>query len=326
MRYVVVTILTVVSCSCCAALAEITPFVVENSTGAQYNAAVSGSLVLWGQSTFIKGKDLGTGDTFTIDQAGEPKTNGSTVVFRGTRNGVFHLYAMDIKSGREWIVGASATVQSTQSFGENIVTWLGLGFHAYDIRTDQDTVIPSPGGGSLGKADESGNIVVMDQTSGLAIYGYDLNDGRMFSIAQDNNRGLMTPAISGNIVVWKKVVSVSAEIWACDLSNNTTFPIDVGVWGHAWPDIDGRYVVWGDGRNGGPTSLIWGYDLLTGVEFQISQGPAIAKYPRVSGNLVVWESYDVGEVGRVMGAYIPEPASVGLLALGGALLAARRRR
>ena len=70
---------------------------------------------------------------------------------------------------------------------------------------------------------------------------------------------------------------------------------------------------------------IWGYDLLTGQEFPIFQGPGNQANPKISGNLVVWDSYVVGNPGRIMAAYIPEPCSGGLLGLGAALLAARRR-
>jgi beta propeller repeat protein len=136
------------------------------------------------------------------------------------------------------------------------------------------------------------------------------------------------PSISGNIVVWRDGNN-GGDIRGYDLATGTAFPIHVespiNYTGQNDPDIDGRYVVWEDGRNGVDND-IWGYDLLTGQEFPIFQGPGNQADPKISGNLVVWDSYISGATGRIMGAYIPEPASVALLGLGGALLAARRRR
>jgi len=97
----------------------------------------------------------------------------------------------------------------------------------------------------------------------------------------------------------------------------------VGPYAQTSPDVDGRFVVWEDHRNGVDAD-VWGYDLLTGMEFPIYQGPGDQQRPKISGDLVVWYTDITGEPSRIWAAYIPEPASMGLFGLGAALLAGRR--
>jgi TolB protein len=89
------------------------------------------------------------------------------------------------------------------------------------------------------------------------------------------------------------------------------------------PAIDGNLVVWADSRNGNHD--IYGYDLAKGVEFPIYVGPGDQYFPAVSGNLVVWESDLNGNV-NIYGTYVPEPATLALVAMGAVAAMLRRKR
>ena len=69
---------------------------------------------------------------------------------------------------------------------------------------------------------------------------------------------------------------------------------------------------------------IYGYDLAKGVEFPIYVGPGEQYFPAVRGNLVVWME-DLNGDTNTYGAYVPEPATLSLLALGGLAILRRRK-
>src|SRR3989344_5439537 len=63
---------------------------------------------------------------------------------------------------------------------------------------------------------------------------------------------------------------------------------------HQWsPDIDGRWMVFGDHRSG-----IWEiylYDFKTGTEYPLTSASiSQSNYPRIDRNIVVWEDYRDG--------------------------------
>jgi len=55
-----------------------------------------------------------------------------------------------------------------------------------------------------------------------------------------------------------------------------------------FPRIDGRYVVWHDGRTPANERDIYCYDLCLQFESPVYQGPGVQAYPEISGNMVVW--------------------------------------
>ena len=206
------------------------------------------------------------------------------------------IYALDLRTGRELPVCTAIWDQEAPAVSGNIIVWA-------DYR----------------RANPIRDPLISD------IYGYDATTGREFLIASDpDNYRQVKPAISGNVVVWADMHN-GGDIWGYDLESNTPFPIHVGPYGQNDVDIDGRYVVWEDSRNGADTD-IWGYDLLTGKEFPIYQGPGHQSDPSISGNLVVWDFPGPGDRDRVWGAYIPEPASLALLAVVCPILLFRPRR
>jgi beta propeller repeat protein len=308
----------------------------------------------------VKGKDISTGETFIVDGPApdelDPVSNGSIVVWRDKRTGNFDLYAMDLQTAQQRTLVDEPHSQVEQAVSENYLVWKdwrhsqsgGLpeygnaDIYAMDLRTGQEFAVctasydqsgPGVDGNIIVWADKRRYVPGLTSTLISDIYGYDTATGQEFLIAAAQDGVPQTsPAISGNIVVWRDGHN-GGDIMGYDISTGEAFPIHVespdDYTGQTVPDIDGQYVVWVDGREG-PDGAVWsirGYDLLTSREFIVFQDAGYVTFPSISGNLLTWTWHPVGvDNERIMAAYIPEPASVCLLAAGGALLAARRRR
>ena len=327
-----------------AARGHFSPFLVKPVGGGQHNPDVSGTVVVWveysdGDSS-VRGKDVATGKSFLVDEPAVresgPVIDGDLVVWGDNRAGNFDIFARDLVTGEELTIVDEPHGQGSGAVGGGIVVWhdtrnsptgvppefSNWDIYAFDIQSGREFAVsraawdqrdPAISGDIIVWEDHRAEIPGFYPTWGR-IYGYDVTTGREFLIAADDG-GIdqVKPAISGSIVVWVEM-RVGSGIWGHDLDSNTTFPIHVGPYSQNDADIDGRYVVWEDSRSGTDQD-IWGYDLLTGEEFPIYRGPGNQADPSISGNLVVWESHIVGEDSRIWGAYIPEPATAGLLAL-----------
>ncbi len=340
-----------------AAWAEFSPFLVDATGGSQHNPDASGSLVVWEEFVdghyVIRGKDLPGGSTFVVE---EPNTSlvgvvadGGLVLWSDSRSGDADIRALDLGTGEHWVVVDEPRNQGRAAIDGSIIVWQDArsspdhvppefsnrDIYALDLRTGQEFAVctalwdqedPAVSGDIIVWADyRRANPILNPLISD--IYGYNLSTGREFLIASaDDDVRQVKPAISESVVVWADMHN-GGDIWGYDLDSNTSFPICINPYGQNDVDIDGRYVVWEDWRNGVDKD-IWGYDLLTGREFPIYQGPGNQGDPSISGNLVVWDFSAPGDQDRVWGAYIPEPATAAVLCLGlaGLLVQGRRRR
>jgi len=344
MRIPVVASLAVWAVSVSAAWAQFAPFPIEDSGGGQANPDVHGTVVVWMEfrdgDFAVRGKDLATGSTFLINEPTgtklHPVTDGTLVVWHDDRSGNPDIYARDLQSGQERPLVSHPAAQLDHALDGTFLVWedgrncpsnvpseyTNYEIYAMDLASGQEFSVCTVGWDQLNPA-ISGDIIVWQdhraQFPGFVptwgrIYGYDVTTGGEFLIAASSDGvDQVKPAISGNIVVWADMHN-GGDIWGHDLDSNTRFPIHVGPYSQNDVDIDGRYVVWEDWRNGVDTD-IWGYDLLTGEEFPIYQGPGNQSDPKVSGNLVVWDFPGPGDQDRIWGAYIPEPGCAGLVAL-----------
>ena len=337
---------------------QFSAFLVEEIGGAQHNPDVSGTVVVWMEfingDYAVRGTDLLTADSFMVTQgegtALDPVIDGNTVVWRDRRSGDFELYAYDVLTRDERPVVHEIHIRGRPAFAGDSVVWAdgrnspprvppefgNLDIYAVDLRTGDEFLVA----GSLWNQQNpavSGDIIVWQDSRRANpmfkpltsdIYGYDVTTGRDFLIAwAADNVPQVKPDISGNIVVWQDMHN-GGDIRGYDLATDTHFPIHVGPSSQGDVAIDGRYVVWEDGRNATNDNNfdIYGYDLLTGQEFPICVAPGKQSDPRISGNLVVWDHRVPGELDRIYGAYIPEPACAVLLLAGGAVLFGRRAR
>jgi beta propeller repeat protein len=130
-----------------------------------------------------------------------------------------------------------------------------------------------------------GNIIVFEKNGD--IYGYNLSTSLEFPICANPYRQL-SPAISGNIVVWGDYRKDEdyPDIYGYNLSTSTEFPICTNPDDQYGLAISGNIVVWVDRRNGNYD--IYGYNLATSTEFLISTKPGYRSDLAIGGDTVVW--------------------------------------
>ena len=341
--------------TCPAAVAQFDAFLVEDSGGAQLGPDVDGSIVIWGEPgdgtyQLVRAKDLVTGEILLdkhtdFFKAFDHAVTGSLVFWSDAREGDYDVYAIDLQTSQERIIAHALNNQKVTAASDHYVVWkddrnsrtdvppeqFNSDIYAMDLRTGQEIPVCTAGGLQEDPDVDGEFFVWSDQRRFvpslapyvLHIFGYDASTGQEILIAEDTGDVRhVKPAVSGDTVVWVDLTSEGNDIMGYHISTGETFPIHEG--GCDRPDIDGRYLVWEDWRNGTDKD-IWGYDLLTGEEFPIFQGPGDQKAPKISGDLVVWYTSTADETPRIMAAYIPEPASLMLLAGCAAMVAARRR-
>ncbi len=182
---------------------------------------------------------------------------------------------------------------------------------ALDLTTGTEQRLTTAGNGQ--DPDIDGNRVVWRNWSTGKIVVHDLTTGAETNASLlGGSVQLVTPRISGDIVVWTdyRASAKYGEIYMRDLnapsdqpvSQSPTDPlIDDVVKDKRNPDIDGNIVVWEDWRNA--TQDQWGWwsnpdiymkDLSTGIEQPVTTDPADQYRPAVSGNRVVWMDYRNG--------------------------------
>ena len=305
----------------------------------------------------VKGKDLATGGQFVLDGAGvaelDPVTNGSIVVWRDKRTGDFDLYAFDVETGLQSALLTHPGNQRQVTVGQDYVVWQDdrnspsgvppeFGNHdiyALNLATGEEFSVctaaydqggPAISGDIIVWADKRRYIPVITPTFTSDIYGYNVTTGEEFLIAQAaEGAGNSGPDISGNIVVWQDGRN-GGDIWGYNLSTDETLPIHVDS-----PDdytgqtAQGRWRLrcldrWA--RRAGRRYLERNrLRFRREEEFVIFQDAGYVSFPSISGDLVMWTWSPVGEETRIMAAYIPEPASLMLLAGGVTAVVARRR-
>lgn len=112
------------------------------------------------------------------------------------------------------------------------------------------------------------------------------------AVSTDPNPQL-TPAVSGDIVVWKESRNGNFDIYGYDLAKQQELAIVTDTSTQQSPAVSGNIVVWQDLRNGNWD--IFSKNLVTGVETQVTTDLSTQQNPAISGNIVVWEDFRDGD-------------------------------
>ena len=189
--------------------------------------SISGDVVVWGDLGDIYGKNLSTGDMYTICTApgsqSYPVIDGDIVIWRDTRNGGdnFSLYGYDLSTSTEFPI-CLGTADDRFDISGNIVVW-------QDVRNDPK---------------ESS-----EPFTNLDIYGLDLTSGQEFAICLESGDQCM-PSISEDTVVWTDGRNggwANYDIYGYDLLSGTEFGICTILGAQQEADISGNLVVWNSG-------------------------------------------------------------------------------
>lgn len=288
----------------------------------------------------IYGQDLVTGETWalSLDPAHESGSgiDGDTVVWE--RDG--DIIGYDLQSRGEFVIAGGAHQEELPDISGDIVVWHDdrdnyptlTDIYAKNLATD--TTFPVyVGSGTQRYARINDNTVAWeDHRSDTAdIYANDLSTGQTFAVCTDASEQLR-PDVGGDWIVWTdsdnanvNAPGADQDIRGYNMVTGELLDIAVGEGLARWARTDGKTVVWRDDRHG--HTDIFGFDLETREEFEISVHPDWATWAYVHENLVVWRDVNSAN-GRydIVGAYVPEPMTLTVLAGGAWLLVARRRR
>jgi len=314
------------------AVAGISVFPICTYSGDQEHVDVSDGVVVWrhyGEGIYTG--DLGEHYTIPVVEhlslGGNghdfPAISGSIVVYERNAAGMGQkdIYAYDLDSNTEIAVcTAVGSIQYFPDISGDVAVWVDTrdvgGIYGKNLTDGNEFVVyQTVSGMSAANPAIDGNIVVWDADGD--IYGFDLSTQSSFTVCAHSGYQ-MHPAVSGRTVVWQDDRDGDYAIYGYDLDSNTEFRVFLGQDDQEFPAIDGDIVVWKDEYYG-----IRGKVLSTGELLNIGGGSA-AWYPAISGDLAAWQSHSGNW--DIYGAYVPEPATLGLLALGVLSLPRKRRR
>jgi len=242
------------------------------AAGRQRYAKVSGSIAVWQDDRdsqrdiyafdlqnrlplVLSGMPLGDG----IQQR-YPKISGSYILYEHLVDGLFNLFVYNLSAGTISPVFLSPYRQINSAIEGSIAVWMedhGSVFQVYscDVSRSAPATAVSPGSFAQWYPAISGSVVVWAEDrqlgTGLDIYGYDLSEGKEFSICSalgDQNY----PDLSGRLVVWQDLSKgpSDSDIWAFDLNKGFLFPVAADGQNDQYPAISGRRVVWQRGISG----------------------------------------------------------------------------
>ena len=310
-----------------------TKFPICTAEGSQANPRISGNHVVWedkrGTTDDIYGYNLITGEEFPIAAGAVHERHvaiDNDIVVWTEATGVADqdIYGKNLITGEVFAVSTAAGDQSRAVIGGDLVVWhddrgTPSGLYGKYLSGGDEFLISD---GPTQDHATDGDLVVWAThlDAGVnAIYGkYLSTNEEIVIIEQTGNQD--QPALSDDIVVWHNV----NDVYGKNLNTDEIFPISTHPAQQYVPEISGNYVVWADDRNG--YDDVYGYDLTTGHEFPICVSEISSWMADIDGNLVVWaEGEGGGGNYNIYGAYIPEPCTLALLALGGLAVQSNRK-
>ena len=139
-----------------------------------------------------------------------------------------------------------------------------------------------------------------------------------------HNGGGRSPDISGDYVVYVgNDGGNDDDIFLYDISTGLTTQLTNTTYTEITPRISGSGVVW-TGVTPGSDYEIFYHDLLTDETWQLTDNDGLEqRWPQISGTHIAWRGFD-GVDYEIYSTTVPEPATLGLLLMGGLVLLRRR--
>lgn len=321
---------------------------VRTTDKAQTDPAVCGNVIVWSEyytsdqevwsyniATGVTAQITGAPVRPTASDCRHPDVYGDVIVYYN--QDTWKVDGHSLSTGSYFDISRREGTCDSCRIGGNYVVYeytpnvlsSDVDIFAYDLNTGQESVVVDLDGFEM-NPDVDGNVVVWadwrNPPRQYDIYGYDLSAKQEFPVwLGTDSPGY--PRISGTTVVWQSYEEnpgggSSYNVYSLDLRTGQRQPICVGAQDSQYPVVSGDFIVWQDDRNGDID--LYGYRISTGAEFQITSGNGHQLLPDLDGNVLVWVDYRSGNRDLYM-TYIPEPAALFVLTMGGVgLLRARR--
>jgi hypothetical protein len=262
---------------------------------------ISGSLLVWQDTSGVFGVDVSTGKPLPIPSSGtsEPDVSGSLVVWK---QGASAINGLDVSTGAQF----SVPVGDAKVFGPavsdaGVVAWLaqdtnGIAVLAWDRATNATSEA-----GRISTARLSQELLGPPRVSGRQVMFPDLTTdpasrSRMILFNLDGGqRQPFNDSFSGSPVFGfaqnRLALAQGTRIAVLDFGTNAVEAIPANLTtGQQVNGIgfDGTTVVWSTTPDAGGATAINGYDLARHIGFQIATGQDANTSPAVSGSIVVW--------------------------------------
>jgi beta propeller repeat protein len=269
---------------------------------------ISGSIVAWCEPTPGYGygygaKNLDTGQYYTLESSmgGYMADSYLSIVGHKVYFSVYDsmrdpqgIYCMDLDTGTKTMLLPRRENSYDPDANQKWVVWATTGGTLYlnNLATGVTKTLTNPWGGEMSAPSLAGDCiyyqVMYDNTSSHErIERYDIDTGTFSIVSQGRLRDVNYPSADGSIVVWGDYDAKPSHILnATDVSTGQTVPV---------VDVQQGFISY--------SQQGWEYD---------------------AGRLVwVWESSDYTQAHVYLTEITPEPATLGLLALGGLALIRR---
>ena len=307
--------------------ARATPFIENQITSNSYSQekpAISDGKIVWQDNRNgnwdIYSWDSESGESPLITNSSSqenPSISQGNVVWQDNRSGKNNIYLWNQANGETQVSGGVYNNVNPDISGLNIA-WkevTGSQDHIFVGNPAQGYSEPE-GGFGLGSPQISGNRAVWSKYRGPDSY---IHEGG-FNIGEETVTSSMSrlenPDIFEDLMVWEN----GHQIYLRDPSGESGFISSTNT-GYN-PQIWGDTVVWEDNRNGNWD--IYGWDRLNG-EMQITSNIYDQRLPSIHGEDIVWQDNRNGNW-DIYSTTIPEPATIGLLGMGAAALALKRKK
>ncbi len=270
--------------------------------GTLTNPRISGSLVVWQDTSGAFGVDTSTGQPLPIPGSGtsEPDVAGSLVVWK---QGASSINGVDVSTGAQFSVPVGdARVTGPSVSDAGVVAWLAQDSNGVAIKVwDRASGATAEAGRipanrlpleTLGPPRVSGHHVIFPNLTADPA-----RLSRMIFFDMDTAQRLpVNDSFGGKSALFgfgqnRLALAQGARIAVLDFTTNGVEAIPANLApGQQVSGVgfDGATVVWSVSPDVGGTTAIYGYDLARHLGYQIAKGQDANIAPAVSGNTVVW--------------------------------------